>query len=150
MTDTITDTATPAPEAKVFRYEMPEFGERNKRIVLLGRTERAIVAVQSVRKGGENNLHHHQYLDGFWFVLGGRVRFYTTDDEVVGELGRHEGILVPHGYPYWFESVGDEPLEIMQLEVSAADTKVDLLNDRVDIAPRTQVMAKAEPGSPGL
>ena len=43
--------------------------------------------IQVLREGGENNLHSHRYLDGFWMVLKGRVRFYGPDKAVLGEFG---------------------------------------------------------------
>jgi mannose-6-phosphate isomerase-like protein (cupin superfamily) len=137
------ETPTSTPTATVFKYTTPDFGDKNKRVVMLAKTPNAICAVQAVAKGGENNLHHHKYFDGFWFVLKGAARFYTTDDEVVAELGEHEGILVPHHYPYWFESCGDVPLEIMQFE-SAGQPVADIRGDRVDLEPRKQELAVAE------
>lgn len=29
---------------------------------------------------------------------------------------KHEGVFVPRNVPYWFESVGDELLELLQVE----------------------------------
>ena len=69
-----------------------------------------------LKEGGENSLHSHPNMDGFWLVLEGRVKFYTEGDKVVAELGKNEGIMVPRDYKYWFESVGDEPLHILQVE----------------------------------
>ena len=73
-------------------------------------------AVQVLRKGGENNLHSHAAMDGLWFVLSGKVRFYGKDHELIGEFGNHEGVFIPRDVPYWFESVGDERLDILQAE----------------------------------
>jgi mannose-6-phosphate isomerase-like protein (cupin superfamily) len=103
-------------EAKVIRYVKPSL-EKPKHVVMFCRTSSMFTAVQVLAPGGgENKLHSHANMDGFWFVLRGRVRFYTTDDEVVGDLGPEEGILLPHGYPYWFENVGDGELELLQFE----------------------------------
>ena len=49
-------------------------------------------------------------------VLSGRVRFYGEGDVLVGEFGPREGVLVPRNFKYWFEAVGDEPLELLQVE----------------------------------
>jgi mannose-6-phosphate isomerase-like protein (cupin superfamily) len=106
------------PQATVFRYERPELG-RAKAAQLLCRSDRLIGVVQVITAGGETNLHSHDNLDGFWFVLSGRARFYTTDDEVLAELGPNEGVLVPRHFPYWFESVGDDVLELLQVEASS-------------------------------
>jgi mannose-6-phosphate isomerase-like protein (cupin superfamily) len=120
---------------QVFVYQRPELGDRKKVVVLLARTDVAFCAVQIVREGGENNLHSHANQDGFWFVLAGRARFYTTGDELIGDLGPNEGIVVPRGYPYWFESSGDEQLEILQVEASPKGLGEDLGADRVDHEP---------------
>ena len=82
--------------------------------------------------------------DGFWFVLGGLVRFYGEGDKVLAELGKHEGVLIPRGFPYWFENAGDEPLEILRLGSSAQDTE----NKRIDYTPRTKGGAQSFVGTP--
>ena len=107
------------PQAQVFRYTLPQLPEgpfQGKVITRLARTDRMMANVQTLKTGGENNLHSHKHLDGFWMVLSGRVRFYGEDDEVIAELGPHEGTLVPRQFKYWFEAVGDEPLELLQVE----------------------------------
>jgi mannose-6-phosphate isomerase-like protein (cupin superfamily) len=123
-------------EAKLINYARPVLNESQpKAVKMLARTDRAFFAVQVVREGGENNLHSHKHVDGFWFVLSGRARFYTTDDELLGEFGPLEGVLVPRGYPYWFESCGADELEILQFE--ASDIAFGQPNeDRVDHAPQ--------------
>lgn len=98
-----------------FTYAKPDTsGPRPKQIVQLVRGELAGVSAQIVKEGGENNLHYHTGRDGLWFVLRGRVRFYGVGDELLGEYGPDEGILLPAGSRYWFEKVGDEELEILQ------------------------------------
>lgn len=108
-----------APQAQIFRYARPELPEgefQGKVITRLARTDRMLANVQTLKTGGENNLHSHRHLDGFWMVLSGRVRFYGEGDAPIAELGPREGILVPRNFPYWFEAVGDEPLELLQVE----------------------------------
>lgn len=123
--------------AATFRFE-PHGLRHRKDTQPLCRTDRMIAAVQTVGEGGETNLHSHPNLDGFWFVLKGRARFYTTDDVPLGEFAAFEGILIPRGFPYWFESSGDEHLVILQVESSVKEmrTKQEMIEDRVDYAPR--------------
>lgn len=105
----------------VFGYSSDDIDPtRAKKVTNLCRTDIIKAAVQTVRSGGENNLHSHPNRDEIFFVLGGRLRLYSTDDEVIADIGRHEGVLIPRGFPYWFESVGDDVLELLQ--VAAADT----------------------------
>ncbi|NDG45361.1 MAG: hypothetical protein EBY36_11835 [Gammaproteobacteria bacterium] len=97
-----------------------------KAIVQLAGSDIIRGRVQVVREGGENNLHSHRGMDGFWMVLSGRVRFYGPGDVVIGEFGKHEGILIPRGEQYWFESASDdEELEILQMAAFEKGTKVE-------------------------
>ena len=125
------------PRAQIINYSTPENQDVPKTVTLLARSDIVFAAVQNLLEGGENNLHHHKDQDGFWFVLSGRVRFYTVDDEVIGEFGRHQGVLVEHGFPYWFESIGEEPLELLQVEASSRPMKTpaEIKDDRIDHTP---------------
>jgi mannose-6-phosphate isomerase-like protein (cupin superfamily) len=106
----------PGREASVFRYRRPEQMKTKRGIAPLARSDILFSAVQIIREGGENSLHSHSAMDGFWFVLRGRARFYGAGDKVIGEIGQHEGVFVPRNVQYWFESVGDELLELLQVE----------------------------------
>ena len=61
-------------------------------------------------------MQTHKHLDGFWMVLKGRARFNTEGDVVIAETGPLEGVLLPRGYKYWLEKVGEEDLEMLQVE----------------------------------
>lgn len=104
-------------EPQVFRCRAPEF-ESGRRIVRLARTDRMYAQFQILKQGGESSLHSHVHLDGFWMVIKGRARFYGEGDRIVAELGPMEGVLIPRGFRYWFESAGDEVLELLQIETA--------------------------------
>ncbi len=123
--------AVPAKSAKVFKYATPVL-KRPKGIVPLCKSDILLGAVQVIAKGGENNLHSHAAMDGFWFVLRGKARFYGDGDVLLGELGPFEGVFLPRGVSYWFESAGDELLELLQVEAFAKGVK----NTRTDLAPK--------------
>jgi mannose-6-phosphate isomerase-like protein (cupin superfamily) len=102
---------------RTFKYDKPEPDpDRPLNLVKLGRTDRMLAYMQVRRTGGENRLHSHSHLDGFWMVMRGRARFYTEGDAVVADLGPNEGVVIPRGFKYWFESSGVEDLEILQVE----------------------------------
>lgn len=122
-------------EAKEFRYQTPEF-EGVKKTLQVCSSDLMKVQVQVVKDGGENNLHTHTGDDAFWYVISGAVKFYGEGDRLVGEYKKGEGILIPRGYKYWFESAAPEPLEI--LRVTAKDQKVE--NQRVDHSAKKQWM----------
>ena len=110
---------------QVFKYEKPDDMPGGKAIVQLAGSDVIRGRVQVVREGGENNLHSHRGMDGFWMVLSGRVRFYGPKDVLIGDFGKYEGILIPRGEQYWFESASDEELEILQMAGFEMGIKVE-------------------------
>jgi mannose-6-phosphate isomerase-like protein (cupin superfamily) len=122
-------------EAKEFRHPTAEF-EGVKKTWQVCNSDLMKVQVQVVKSGGENNLHTHTGEDAFWYVISGAVKFYGEGDQLVGEYKKGEGVLIPRGYKYWFESASQEPLEI--LRVTARDQNID--NKRVDLSPKKQWM----------
>ena len=104
------------PEAKVLKFTTPE-AVHGKALVRLAQSDIMFSSIQIITEGGDNNLHSHAAMDGLWFVLTGQARFWgTSDDVVIAELGPHEGIFIPRNFPYWFEKIGDAPLELLQVE----------------------------------
>ena len=122
-------------DAKEFRHQTPEF-DGVKKTWQVCNSDLMKVQVQVVKNGGENNLHTHTGEDAFWYVVSGAVRFYGEGDKVIGEYQKGEGILVPRGFKYWFESASNDTLEI--LRVTAKDQSVD--NKRVDLSPQKDWM----------
>lgn len=131
-------------EAKEFRHKSPEF-EGVKKTWQVCNSDLMKVQIQVVKSGGENNLHTHTGEDAFWYVISGAVKFYGEGDTLVGEYRKGEGVLIPRGYKYWFESASPEPLEI--LRVTAKDQSID--NKRVDLSPKKDWMIQQNTfGSP--
>ncbi|CAE6840735.1 cupin domain-containing protein [Paraburkholderia aspalathi] len=114
--------------AKIFSYITPQL-ERPKGIFPLCRSDILTAAVQVIKKGGENNLHSHAGMDGFWFVLKGKARFYGEQNVLLAELNPFQGIFIPREVSYWFESGSDELLELLQVEAFAKGVK----NTRTDL-----------------
>jgi mannose-6-phosphate isomerase-like protein (cupin superfamily) len=112
-------------EPTVFKYTTPQT-EKPKTIVRLCRSDLLYSSVQVLKEGGENNMHAHNAQNGFWLVLSGRVRFYVVGDKVLAELGPHEGIHIPRGFYYWFESCSPELLELLQVEAIDLTVKQNL------------------------
>jgi mannose-6-phosphate isomerase-like protein (cupin superfamily) len=137
----MTDEHSSPTGATVFRFEAQEL-RHDRAVKVLCHSDLMLGAAQTIRAGGENNLHAHEYLDGVWFVLSGRARFYTTDDELVADLGPREGVLIPRLFPYWFESSGDEALEILQIEASVkpVDSLRGFGEGRINYTPLTDEM----------
>ncbi len=124
---------TPTESMTPFKCVMPEFA-KGKRVIGLARTDRLWAGMQYVKEGGENNLHSHNYMDGVYFVVKGRVRFYGDNDVVLGEAGPNEGFVISRGFRYWFESCGDEALQLLLVQCFDRPMKEqkEVDDDRVD------------------
>jgi quercetin dioxygenase-like cupin family protein len=121
---------TPFQVAKV-RPPMVSRGKVSESLVKSGLLS---IGVQVLAKdGGETNLHSHPGVDSTWMVLDGKAKFYTTNDEVVGELGKNEMVMIPSGTAYWFEADGDEPCVILHITARLPGVKD---GSRIDFSPR--------------
>src|SRR5918999_3034120 len=110
-----------AQEAKVFKYQTPQF-DGVKKTLQVCNSDLMKVQVQVVKDGGENNLHSHTGDDAFWYVMSGAVKFYGEGDEIIGEFKKGEGILISRGFKYLVENSSSGPLEV--LRVTAKDQKI--------------------------
>jgi hypothetical protein len=73
-------------------------------------------------------------------VIKGRVRFYGPGDVLLKELGANEGIITPRYSRYWFECVGEEDLELLQI---AASDSPELKSGRTDVTARPDNMQRS-------
>lgn len=118
-----------------FHYELPEgAADLPKTDVRVARTDMLSAMVQVVNKGGETNLHAHTGEDAIWLVLGGEVAFYDEENNRL-HLRRHDFAFIPAGTKYWFESVTEEPLEIVRM--AAKDKTVG--SARADFGERVRI-----------
>jgi mannose-6-phosphate isomerase-like protein (cupin superfamily) len=120
--------ATTTAQPQVFKYEYPTEEVKDKKVVRLCRSDILSAGMQIVTDGGETNLHAHGGNDGFWLVIEGRARFYGEGDALIADVGRLEGVLIPRGFPYWFESSGDVPLEILRVGATAQNETSERIN----------------------
>jgi mannose-6-phosphate isomerase-like protein (cupin superfamily) len=125
-----------------FRYETPALApDEVKRVSVVCESDIVTLLVQLVKSGGENNLHYHTNSETCWMVLRGRARFYGPGGKLLGELGPHEGILIPGGSRYRFEKVGGEDLEILQL---VGHDKAKGPHKRINLEPKKEWMKNDE------
>jgi mannose-6-phosphate isomerase-like protein (cupin superfamily) len=97
----------------------PQLLEYGKVVTSAAKTDLISCSVQVIAHGGETNLHAHNGSDAIWLVLAGKARFYTTDNQVVGVIEKNQGLVIPRGTPYWFESEGDDNLVILRFGAQA-------------------------------
>ena len=137
MTTSREISPVPNDRMTVFGYEQDSRRDFPKKSMRLSRTETLTVSAQIINAGGETNMHSHTNADEAWVVFAGRARFYGVSrdpgekEEIIGELGPRQGIIIPKGVPYWFESASNEQLEI--LRVSSVDHSVKA--ERVNYEP---------------
>ena len=124
-------SAVPSP-FEVFEVK-PELLQQGKTSTRLVRTPHLNSGVQVVADGGETNLHAHSSQDEIWFVLNGEATFYTNGDQVVGKLGKNQGVLIPHGAAYWFESSTPENLVVLRFGAAVPEAGPD---QRIDVGDR--------------
>jgi mannose-6-phosphate isomerase-like protein (cupin superfamily) len=86
-----------------------------------GRTETVLAAsnLLTVRlkvyaSGGENMLHAHAEEDHVFVILQGEAEFFDAQGPF-GIFGAHQGVLLPRGNVYRFNSTGGEPLVMLRL-----------------------------------
>ena len=95
------------------------------------RSDVTLVEVQAAATGGETNMHSHTGLDGVWYVVSGRARFYTGDaehDEFIAELGPRDGVFIRRRTPYWFECVSEDNLILLHVAAKAQDEANQRIN----------------------
>ncbi len=80
---------------------------------VLARTATTEVRAKVYAEGGENGLHTHLDEDHTFFVLDGHATFYGPDDQST-VVGRYEGIMIPAGAFYRFQSTGDTNLVLLR------------------------------------
>lgn len=114
MADPVLRFEYPGPQAD------PGRDDPGRKHFYLFKTERAVSEVQIFDRGVKNRLHYHGAEDGVWIVLGGKATFYGEEDRIMGELEPFQGLLIPAGAKYWFESTGDEPLQILRVDYRVA------------------------------
>jgi mannose-6-phosphate isomerase-like protein (cupin superfamily) len=103
---------TTTPKVTTYSMKVPLLtsGRTNE---VLARTDAVEVRAKVYASGGENALHTHLDEDHTFFVLDGEATFYGPDDETV-VVGRYEGIMLPAGAFYRFQSTGDTNLVLLR------------------------------------
>jgi mannose-6-phosphate isomerase-like protein (cupin superfamily) len=99
-------------ELRPFRLRTPLLSAGRSHTIL-AETDRMTVAIKNYAQGGENALHAHPDEDHVFVVLQGEATYHDAEGQAL-VLGRHEGVLVPHGVLYRFESSGDEQLVLLR------------------------------------
>lgn len=116
------DTETESPPT--FEITRPDDRPASRMIKRLCKTDLLSGTVQVLEPEAGNVMHSHSGQDGFWMVLEGQARFYGDGDEVVDDLKKYEGVVIPRETKYWFENSGDEDLVLLHV-ASYSETTQD-------------------------
>ncbi len=97
----------------------------------LAGTDRFEIVIKCYASGGENYLHAHTEEDHSFVVLSGEATFHGPKGKIAS-LGRNQGILIPRGAYYSFQSSGNTPLVLLRFGVPYPGNRVIALegNDR--------------------
>lgn len=108
-------------EPEILRDHLEKFTMRGLPLLSGGAVTQPLVICENLwlsskvySEGGENALHTHSNDDHAFFILAGRARFFDGDGGEI-EVGPLEGILIPSGVAYRFQSVPPENLVILRM-----------------------------------
>jgi mannose-6-phosphate isomerase-like protein (cupin superfamily) len=88
----------------------------------LARTDTLMSGLNYYAPGRKNKLHTHPGEDHMFVVLDGQATFFDRE-QTATVLNKGDGILLPEGHFYQFESSGDTPLALLRFAAYKADRK---------------------------
>ncbi len=102
------------------------------------RTEQLEICIKVYANGGENEMHSHTAEDHAFVVLSGQATFHVGTDENEKVLGMYQGIMLPQGTPYWFQST--EPnLVLLRVSAKIPDAPAQKLKSLAFIKERIEI-----------
>jgi len=108
-------TATEArPKAQVIKLEAPllSLGRDNHPLV---RTDLMSLTLKVYAEGGENAMHYHLNEEHTFIVLQGEATFHLDTEENTQVVRQYEGVFLPKGAQYYFQSTGNENLVLLRV-----------------------------------
>lgn len=137
------------PELKTFTLAGDPLLAEGSSMRLLAETSELWAHLKIYSTGGENGLHAHVDEDHIFVVLQGQATYVDGDgnDRVVN---RYEGVLVPKGALYRFQSSGEENLVLLRVGTSQKGIESVANRTGEDGAPRpahapTNITGAVEP-----
>lgn len=111
----------PATQAQVFNLITPYLLQgitSDER----ARSELLTVLVKVYASGGENRMHAHVHEDHSFIVLEGEATFHFDDDDHIRVVKPYEGVMLPRGTYYRFESTGQGNLVMLRVGAALPDS----------------------------
>lgn len=100
-------------EASVFSMRVPLLSE-GRSDTMVARSPDLTVRAKVYAEGGENATHAHTHEDHCFVVMQGQATFYLGVEEEATVVESLEGIHLPPGSYYRFQSTGDENLVLLR------------------------------------
>jgi mannose-6-phosphate isomerase-like protein (cupin superfamily) len=85
------------------------------------RSDLLTVLIKVYASGGENRMHAHVHEDHSFIVLEGEAMFHFDDDDNTRVVKSYEGVMLPKGTYYRFESTGQGNLVMLRVGASLPD-----------------------------
>ena len=101
------------PKVQLFSLKTPLLSAGQTNTPVAG-TDLLKVRVKVYAEGGENELHAHFDEDHSFVVLQGQATFHD-DAGNTNVVNKYEGILLPKGSYYYFQSSGNENLVLLRM-----------------------------------
>ena len=105
-------TIETTPKAQVFSLRTPYLSAGHSS-VLVAQGDHSWFHVKVYAQGGENALHAHTSEEHTFLVLEGQATFYNKDHTPT-VVNKYEGVLLPKGAFYYFQSTGEEQLVMLR------------------------------------
>jgi mannose-6-phosphate isomerase-like protein (cupin superfamily) len=109
------------PKGKVVTLRTPLLSN-GRTTDFLARGDVLSVAVKVYAEGGENGLHAHTTNEHIHMVLQGQATFYDDEGNAT-VVNRYEGMWLPKGAFYYFQSTGSENLVLMSCYAAIPGSK---------------------------
>lgn len=106
------------PEAQFFALEAPLLAE-GRSDTTVAKTDLLKLRLKVYASGGENVLHVHPYEDHSFVILQGEATFHIGTEDEIKVLTKYQGVMLPRGVPYWFQS--SAPENLVMLRAGAAE-----------------------------
>lgn len=110
-------TTTEQTRAAVFDLRTP-YLKQGRTTDIRAQTDLMSVTIKVYAEGGENAMHCHPNEDHTFIVLEGEATFHLDSDDNLRVLKPYEGVMLPKGAFYWFESSGDRNLVMVRTGAS--------------------------------
>lgn len=105
--------ATKETTAQVFNLRTP-YLQQGRTTDVRAKTDTFTVTAKVYAEGGENAMHTHPNEDHTFVILEGQATFHLGSDDNVTVLNKYDGVLLPAGSFYWFESSGNQNLVMVR------------------------------------